>query len=217
MLRNPPNTQGQCWVVMKSLVIVRFAGGGRSSGFEFFLVRRGRHAPRAQTVGRAKPGGSLDGKYKKMKPIEIKIVGHVQKSSPDICTEFLDTERWSEFEGYSILPGIKNAHFEVKTPGFVGSRIKVQNKDGSSHIEEIIEWDVTNRIELRFQEFNSPLQNLATHFIETWEFRKSSDGTEVSRIMAMYPRGLFGWFMLIPISKLMKKAFEKNLRQTSNK
>ena len=40
MLRNPPNTQGQCWVVMKSLVIVRFAGG-KSSGFEFFLVRRG--------------------------------------------------------------------------------------------------------------------------------------------------------------------------------
>ncbi len=152
-----------------------------------------------------------------MKPIEIKIVGHVQKSSPEICTEILDTERWSEFEGYSILPGIKSAHFEVKTPEFVGSRIKVQNKDGSSHVEEIIEWDVNNKIALRFQEFNSPLQNLATHFIETWEFRKSTNGIEASRIMTMYPKGLFGWLMLIPISKLMKKAFEKNLRQTSNK
>ena len=152
-----------------------------------------------------------------MKPIEIKIVGHVQKSPPEICMEILDTERWSGFEGYSILPGIKSAHFEVKTPEFVGSRIKVQNKDGSSHVEEIIEWDVNNKIALRFQEFNSPLQNLATHFIETWEFRKSTNGTEASRIMTMYPKGLFGWLMLIPISKLMKKAFEKNLRQTSNK
>ena len=152
-----------------------------------------------------------------MKPIEIKIVGHVQKSSSEICTEILDTERWSEFEGYSILPGIKSAHFEVKTPEFVGSRIKVQNKDGSSHVEEIIEWDVNNKIALRFHEFNSPLQNLATHFIETWEFRKSTNGTEASRIMAMYPKSLFGWLMLIPISQLMKKAFEKNLRQTSNK
>ncbi len=151
-----------------------------------------------------------------MKPIEIKIVRHVQKSSPEICTEILDTERWPEFEGYSILPGIKSAHFEVKTPEFVGSRIRVQNKDGSSHVEEIIEWDVANRIALRFQEFNSPLQNLATHFIETWEFRKSPDGTEASRIMTMYPKGLFGWIMLIPISKLMKKAFEKNLSQTSS-
>ena len=150
-----------------------------------------------------------------MKPIEVNIVGHIRKSSSEICTEILDTERWSEFKGYSILPGIKSAHFEMKTPGLVGSRIKVQNNDGSSHVEETIEWNVARRIALRFQEFNSPLQNLATHFIETWEFRKTSDGTETSRIMTMYPKGLFGWLMLIPISKLMKKAFEKNLRQTS--
>ncbi len=152
-----------------------------------------------------------------MKPIEIKIVGHVQKSAPEICTEILDTDRWLEFEGYSILPGIKSAHFEVKTPDLVGSRIKVQNKDGSTHVEEIIEWDVDNKIAFRFQEFNSPLQNIATHFIETWEFRKSPDGTQASRIMTMYPKGLLGWLILIPISKLMKKAFEKNLHQTSNK
>ena len=151
-----------------------------------------------------------------MKPVEIKIVGHIQKSSPEICSEILDTERWSDFKGYSILPGIKNAYFEVKTPELVGSRIKVQNNDGSSHIEEIIEWDVSSRIALRFQEFNSPLQNLATHFIETWEFHESSNGTEASRTMTMYPKGLFGWLMLIPISKLMKKAFEENLRQTIN-
>ncbi len=150
-----------------------------------------------------------------MKPIEIKIVGHIQKTSSEICAELLDTERWSEFKGYSILPGIKSAHFEVKTPDVIGSRIKVENTDGSSHVEEIIEWDIANRIALRFQEFNSPLHSVATHFIETWEFRNSSNGTEAARIMTMYPKGLFGWLMLIPISKLMKKAFEANLRQTS--
>ena len=151
-----------------------------------------------------------------MKPIEIKIVGLIRKPSPEICQEILDTERWSEFRGYSILPGIKSAQFEVKTPQIIGSRIKVQNNDGSSHIEEIIEWDVSNRIALRFQEFDSPLRNLATHFIETWEFRKSSEGTEASRIMTMYPKGVLGWLMLIPISRLMKKAFEENFRQTNN-
>ena len=151
-----------------------------------------------------------------MKPIEIKIVGLIRKPSPEICQEILDTERWSEFKGYSILPGIKSAQFEVKTPQIIGSRIRVQNNDGSSHIEEIIEWDVSNRIALRFQEFDSPLRKLATHFIETWEFRKSSEGTEASRIMTMYPKGILGWLMLIPISRLMKKAFEENLRQTNN-
>jgi hypothetical protein len=33
--------------------------------------------------------------------------------------------------------------------------------------------------------------------------------------MTMYPRGVFGWLMLVPISRLMKKAFEKNLVQLS--
>ena len=151
-----------------------------------------------------------------MKPIEIKIIGHTQKSSREICMEFLDTERWSEFEGYSILPGIEHAHFETKTSGLVGSRIKVQNKDGSSHIEEIIEWDTDNKVALRFQEFNSRLQYLATHFVEAWEFSRSANGTNVSRTMTMYPKGMFGWLMLMPISQLMKKAFERNLIQLSS-
>jgi hypothetical protein len=107
-----------------------------------------------------------------MKPIEIKIKGHTSKSSQDICAEFLDLGRWSEFEGYFILPGIKKAQFEVKTPTLVGSRIKVQNTDGSTHVEDIIQWDVDSKIALRFQEFQSPLQKLATHFIEAWEFKK---------------------------------------------
>ena len=76
-----------------------------------------------------------------MKSIEVKIVAHIKKSSQEICREILDTERWSEFKGYSILPGIEKAQFETKTPELVGSRIKVQNTDGSSHVEEIIEWD----------------------------------------------------------------------------
>ena len=149
-----------------------------------------------------------------MKPVEVKIAGHIRKSSAEICQEILDTERWSEFKGYSILPGIKSARFEVKTQELIGSRIRVQNDDGSSHVEEIIEWDVANRIALRFQEFDSPLRRLATHFIETWEFRKSSAGTDATRTVRMYPRGVLAWMMLIPISRMMKKAFEAHLRQT---
>ncbi len=153
----------------------------------------------------------------KMKPIDIKISGYTQKSTHEVCSEFLDTDRWSDFKGYLILPGIENAHFEMKTPGLVGSRIKVHNKDGSSHIEEIIEWDVVNRVALRFQEFDSPLKYLATHFIEAWNFRKKDTGTEVIRTMTMYPTGVFGWLILVPISQLMKKAFEINSAQPSSK
>jgi hypothetical protein len=151
-----------------------------------------------------------------MKPIEVKVAGVIRKSSQEICEEFLDTSRWSEFKGYSILPGIEQAHFETKTPAIVGSRIKVRNTDGSSHVEEIIEWDVHNRIAVKFQAFDSPLRNLAAHFIEVWAFQKVAAGTDVSRSMTMYPKGIVGWFMLIPISRLMKKAFEKNLINSSS-
>ncbi|MEI7848148.1 MAG: SRPBCC family protein [Chloroflexota bacterium] len=151
-----------------------------------------------------------------MKPIKIKITGMVQKSSQEICSEFLDTERWSKFKGYSILPGIKNAHFVTKTPDILGSRIIVHNTDGSSHVEEIIEWEPVNKISLRFQEFDSPLKYLATHFIEAWNFRKIETGTEVTRTMSMFPTGMVGWLMLIPISQLMKKAFLINSVQLSN-
>lgn len=37
-----------------------------------------------------------------MKPIQIKIIGVTRKSPQKLCVEFLDTERWSEFQGYAI-------------------------------------------------------------------------------------------------------------------
>jgi hypothetical protein len=165
----------------------------------------------------SRPYLATPGAINKMKPIKVKITGQTPMSSREICSEFLDTESWSKFEGYSILPGIEKAYFETKTAALVGSRIKVHNKDGSTHMEEIIEWDVENRITLRFEGFQPPLQNFATHFIEMWEFRKSGDGTEVTRMMSLFPKGGFGWLMLLPISVLMKKSLEKNSIQMGTK
>jgi len=150
-----------------------------------------------------------------MNPIKIKIVGRIRKSSQDVCAQFLDLERWPDFKGYSILPGIQSAIFEIKTPAILGSRIKVQNTDGSSHVEEIIQWDTTSGIAMKFENFSPPLQRFASHFIEMWEFRPAAGGTDVIRSMLMYPKNALGWFILFPISKLMRKAFEKNLADTS--
>ena len=152
-----------------------------------------------------------------MNPIKIVILARSEKTPQEICSEFLDTSRWPEFKGYSILPGIKSAEFEVKTPTMIGSRIKVQNTDGTSHVEEIIEWDPTQKIAMKFQEFSPPLKHLASHFIETWSFSTSGNKTEAARSMAMYPKNFVGWLVLKPISRLMKKAFEENSQQLGNK
>lgn len=148
-----------------------------------------------------------------MKPITIRIQRHNNQTPQEICAAFLDTDRWPEFQGYSILPGIKSARFETRTSNMIGSRIRVHNTDDSSHVEEIIEWEENRKLALRFQEFNSPLKDLASHFIEEWTFAPSQSGTEVIRSMSMYPKNVLGWVMLFPISRLMKKAFEKNASQ----
>jgi hypothetical protein len=152
-----------------------------------------------------------------MQPIEIKIQGIIPKTSAEICSLFQETERWSEFKGYSILPGVKSASFITRTPEMVGSLIQVQNTDGTSHIEEIIEWDVQRRVALRMQGFGTPLKHIATHFIETWEFSPAPGGTHVTRAMRFYPSGLLGWLALLPISYLMKKAFAVSLAETQGK
>ncbi len=145
-----------------------------------------------------------------MKPIQIQVSGLTPQTPPEICQRFLDTERWSDFEGYAILPGIASARFEHRSPGLVGSRIRVLNRDGSSHVEEIIEWDPEQTIAMKFQEFSPPLRQLASHFVERWQFSQTAAGTQITRSMEFYPKHFLGWMMLQPIAQLMKKAFEKS-------
>lgn len=150
-----------------------------------------------------------------MNPIKIEVNALVSLTPKEICSIILDTSQWKKFEGYFILPGIEKAEFENRTESIVGSRIKVANKDGSTHIEEIIEWDVNQEIAFKFQEFDSPLKKFTSHFIEEWYFTISGSGTKVSRIMIMYPKNKYGSILLKPISILMKKALKKNLEQLS--
>lgn len=149
-----------------------------------------------------------------MQPIEVKITGFINQTPKQISQQFLDINRWSEFEGYSFLPGVKSVQYETQTPNLIGTRFRVQNTDGSSHTEELIEWDEEKIIKLKFQNFDSALKNLASHFIETWEYTPVADGTQMTRRMILYPIGLAGWLMLLPISIVMKKAFEKSYQKT---
>ena len=148
-----------------------------------------------------------------MTSTEISIIGRVDKTPQEICSLILDTNQWSNFEGYFILPGINKAEFEKRTDEIIGSKIKVVNTDGSTHTEEIVEWDANKKVVIIFHEFSLPLKSFATHFIEEWKFAISDNGTEVKRSMKMYPKNLFGWLIIKLITKMMSKALEKNLKQ----
>ena len=146
-----------------------------------------------------------------MKPIVFACQRLIPKSTAVIFAEVADTARWSEFNGYGILPGIEAASYEMRTQDMVGSRIQVRNRDGSSHVEEITAWIPDREIAMRLYEFTPPLRFLATHITEAWHFQVDVDGTRVTRTFQMFPRFVIARPALWLISLLFRRAISRHL------
>ena len=86
-----------------------------------------------------------------MKPIAFSCEETLALAPEDITRQILDLTKWPDFHGYGPIPGIQSAVFDVQAAGIVGSRIRVTNRDGSSHIEEIVEWDPVSMHSLTIQ------------------------------------------------------------------
>ena len=113
-----------------------------------------------------------------MKPIRFTCEATLPQKPEEIASQIPDLNRWPEFNGYGPLPGIRVAEFETKTAEVVGTRIRVTNRDGSTHIEEIVEFEPTRRLRLHMHEFSPPMSRLAAAIDETWEFERSGDETQ---------------------------------------
>src|SRR5437763_1499467 len=116
-----------------------------------------------------------------MRPVRFTCTDTLGLPPADIAARILDLDNWTDFAGYWFLPGIKAAEFEVRTPEVVGTRVRVTNTDGSSHVEQITEWGHGRRLRLRLGDFSRPLSRLATSFEEVWEFEPAGDATRVTR------------------------------------
>ena len=148
-----------------------------------------------------------------MKPITFSCHEMLPFAPEEIAKQILDLAKWSDFHGYGPLPGIKVAEFDVRTEGVVGTRIRVTNTDGSSHVEEIVEWRPDQRIRLEFKEFSPPVSRLATRFEETWEFERVGDGTKVIRSFQLHARSVLTKLLLWLISFFLRRAIDRHLRE----
>lgn len=148
-----------------------------------------------------------------MKPIQFTCQTVISQPAEEIAAQILDLDRWPEFPGYGPLPGIRQAEFEVRTPEIVGTRIRVTNRDGSTHVEEIVEWDPQRVVRLRMGDFSPPVSRLATHFDETWHFVQRGRETGVTRAFALHPKSWAASIALWFIARLLKKAVERHLVQ----
>jgi hypothetical protein len=148
-----------------------------------------------------------------MTPIRFSCADTLRLSPADIARRILDLANWTDFTGYAVLPGIKAAEYEVRTPGIIGSRVRVANTDGSSHVEEIIEWQPDRSLGLRMTEFKPPLSRLATEFVESWTFHRLDNGTRVIRSFELHPKSALARPALWVISLLLRRAIARHLRQ----
>lgn len=146
-----------------------------------------------------------------MKPITFTCHEILSLAPEEIAEQILDLTKWPEFRGYGPIPGIRSAEFETKTPNVVGSRIRVSNRDGSSHVEEIMEWQPSRLLRLRTGNFSKPLSGLATGFVETWEFERVGNETKVTRSFELNAKSIMRKPVLWLISFFLKRAIARHL------
>ena len=148
-----------------------------------------------------------------MRPITFACTETLAVAPEEVGQQILNLSNWPAFTGYGPLPGIRAAEFEVRTPGVVGTRIRVTNTDGSGHVEEVTEWEPGRRLRLDMTDFSPPLSRLATRFEEAWDFERMGDGTRVVRSFRLHPKSAFVRPALWLISRLLKRAIAGHLRQ----
>ncbi len=148
-----------------------------------------------------------------MRPISFTCRKLIPRSAAAICADIADLDRWRDFKGYGILPGIASAAYEVRTADMVGSRVRVRSTDGSGHSEEFYLWQPGQQIAMKFADFTPPLQQLATHFTEEWTFDTKPNGTLVTRHFNLYAKSAVTRPLLWLISLVFRRAIDRHLTE----
>lgn len=132
-------------------------------------------------------------------------------SPNEIGAQILEIDNWASFRGYGPLPGIREARFRRRADTVVGTQIEVTNRDGSSHVEEIVHWLDTGGITLRMSEFSAPMSQFASHFVERWQFQALGEGFAVVRSFELHPTSRWGRLLLCLIAPLLRRAVDRHL------
>jgi hypothetical protein len=148
-------------------------------------------------------------------PVRFRLDFELDHTPHEIGAMILDLATWPTFPGWGPLPGIKSAAFEREIAGVAGTRIAVRTTDGSTYVEEIIEWDLPRTIRIRLAEFSPPLNKLATHFEESWRFEQGA--ARAVRAFELYPRRWWTRSALWLIRPMLKAAVRRHMRSLSTR
>ncbi len=137
-------------------------------------------------------------------------------SLEQICEEIFDVNQWTSFKGYGPLPGIAKVTMKSPADSIVGTEFYVENTDGAKHKETVQFFNPGKCLVMKMTDFIAPIQNIATHFIERWDFVDTISGYRINRTFELYPKNVFAILPLWLISQLLKKAIARHTHQIAN-
>jgi len=121
-----------------------------------------------------------------MKPITLKVK-ETHQSAPSVLAErILNPGRDRNFVGQDESPGILSATVEQRPAEVIGTRTRVTTDEGTSYIEEIVEWEPDKRVSVEVKEFSDSMASARFRFIESWEFERIDDKTKVIRSLTAF-------------------------------
>jgi hypothetical protein len=117
-----------------------------------------------------------------MARIETQVSTLVPGATPQqVFAYATDLNTASEFfTGYGPVPAIRRMEMLDAPAPAVGARRRVDLADGSSLVEEILEWDPPHAHVYRVTGYHAPFSWLTRQGQGTWTFAQKSEGTRVT-------------------------------------
>ncbi|MAY02968.1 MAG: hypothetical protein CMQ38_08335 [Gammaproteobacteria bacterium] len=142
--------------------------------------------------------------------ISFSVTASSAISPESLCENIFDAGQWSSFRGYGPIPGIARVSKDSSGDSELGTVFHVENLDGSSHDEEVIEYIPGQLIKMHMHNFSAPLDRLASHFTERWDFQHLDNKTVITRSMELHEKNILGGILLRIISVFLKKALKRH-------
>lgn len=114
-----------------------------------------------------------------------------------------DPARWSSFVGFGPVPGIARGE-PSEFPQRVGTRIRLENRDGSRFEETVTAYEPGRRYTVRVH-VDAPGSWFLRGVDETFDFEPAASGTRLVRTLRIEPRA----FWAIPLAFLFAHALLK--------
>lgn len=146
--------------------------------------------------------------------IGFSILVPLERPAGAICDEFLDPSTWNSFRGNLVVPGITRATRQEPLDGAgIGMVFDVWNTDGTTHREEVIDYEHGRCIAMRMTAFPAPLRFLVREIGEEWQFSAAA----VTRSFRLTPSGPLAILPLLLIRPFLRSAVLAHTRRLAGR